>query len=345
MISMKKSFFFTALSCIFLLFLTGCQSESHYPQSLVGDWQSRVVDDVRYQLAIATDQAATLTVCNAQGMPTAAAESLTLTYDPNTGKGTLEGSGRYLTLQASNDTAFTIRMVDTDWVFTPYTPSETPILAAEDRGYWLDATTGIGLLFCPEDEQGNLPVLQIVQDDEAGTAMSFGIPGFIVYTDNTMSEGTITFIIEGDTMGYTMEQKDAQTIILSYEENGDHETLTLIHQPNATSAPATIDGVWAASMMGMFTVTATVQANGDYKADYEVIVDMTSGEKMSGTMAGHVYYSPAAGVGGIVVMSTSDSEWQEEMSMYAILVQAASPTTFNLMMGNSSDFPFTFTKQ
>lgn len=66
---------------------------------------------------------------------------------------------------------------------------------------------------------------------------------------------------------------------------------------------------------------------------------------MSGTMAGHVYYSPAAGVGGIVVMSTSDSEWQEEMSMYAILVQAASPTTFNLMMGNSSDFPFTFTKQ
>ena len=342
---MKKSFFFTALSCIFLLFLTGCQSESHYPQSLVGDWQSRVVDDVRYQLAIATDQAATLTVCKAQGMPTAAAESLTLTYDPNTGKGTLEGSGRYLTLQASNDTAFTIRMVNTDWVFTPYTPSETPIIAAEDRGYWLDATTGIGLLFCPEDEQGNLPVLQIVKDDEAGTAMSFGIPGFIVYTDNTMSEGTITFIIEGDTMGYTMEQKDAQTIILSYEENGDQETLTLIHQPNATSAPATIDGVWAASMMGMFTVTATVQANGDYKADYEVIVDMTSGEKMSGTMAGHVYYSPAAGVGGIVVMSTSDSEWQEEMSMYAILVQAASPTTFNLMMGNSSDFPFTFTKQ
>ena len=44
-------------------------------------------------------------------------------------------------------------------------------------------------------------------------------------------------------------------------------------------------------------------------------------------------------------MSTSDSEWQEEMSMYAILVQATSPTTFNLMMGNSSDFPFTFTKQ
>ena len=40
-----------------------------------------------------------------------------------------------------------------------------------------------------------------MKEDEAGTAMSFGIPGFIVYTDNTMSEGTITFLIEGDTMG------------------------------------------------------------------------------------------------------------------------------------------------
>ncbi|MGM9809635.1 MAG: hypothetical protein ACI30J_02040 [Paludibacteraceae bacterium] len=342
---MRKACFFTALSCVFLLFLTGCQSESHYPQSLVGDWQSQAVGDVRYQLAIATDQAATLTACNAQGIPTAAAESLSLTYDPNTGKGTLEGSGRYLTLQAANDTAFTIRMANNDWVFTPYTPSETPIIATEDRGYWLDATTGIGLLFCPEDEQGNLPVLQTVQDDEEGTAMSFGIPGFITYTDHTMSKGTISFIIEGDTMGYTMEQKDAQTIVISYEENGETETFTLVHQPNATNAPATVEGVWAASMMGMFTITATVQANGDYKADYEAVMDYETGEKTKGSLAGHIYYSPAAGMGGIVVTSTDNSEWQEELSMYALLVQAASPTSFNLMMGNFSDFPFTFTKQ
>lgn len=342
---MKKACFFTALSCIFLLFLTACQPESHYPQSLVGDWQSQIVGDVRYQLAITTDQAATLTTCNAQGMPTAAAESLTLTYDPNTGKGTLEGSGRYLTLQAANDTVFTIRMANADWVFTPFTPSETPITVADDRGYWKDSATGVGLLFCPKDEQGNLPVLQTATDSTDGSGMSYGIPGFITYTDHTMSKGKITFIIEGDTMGYTMEQKDAQTIILSYEEYGETETFTLVHQPDATNAPATIEGVWTASMMGMFTITANVQENGNYKADYEVIMDMTTGEKMSGSLTGHVYYSPSAGIGGIVITGSSDSEWQEDMSMYAILAQATSPTTFNLMMTNSYGFTFTFTKQ
>lgn len=342
---MRKAYFFSALSCIFLLFLTACQSESHYPQSLVGDWQSQIVGDVRYQLAIATDQVAFLTACNAQGMPTAAAESLTLTYDPNTGKGTLEGSGRYLTLQAANDTAFTILMANTDWVFTPYTPSETPITVAEDRGYWKDSATGVGLLFCPKDEQGNLPVLQIFQDEVEGAAVYYGISGFITYTDNTMSKGTISFSIEGDTMGYTLEQKDAQTIILSHEEYGETETFTLVHQPDAANVPATVEGVWTASMMGMFTITATVQANGDYNADYEVMVDMTTGEKMSGTMAGHIYYSPAAGMGGIVVTNVSDSAWQGEMSEYALLAQATSPTTFNLIMTNSYGITLTFTKQ
>ncbi len=342
---MKKACFFSAFSCIFLLFLTGCQSESHYPQSLVGDWQSQVVGDVRYQLAIATDQAATLTACNAQGMPTAAAESLTLTYDPNTGKGTLEGSGRYLTLQAANDTAFTIRMANNDWVFTPYTPSETPITVAEDRGYWQDDATGIGMLFCPKDEQGNLPVLQTYKEEGEGAAMYYGVAGTVLYTDEAQSKGAISFIVEGDTGVYALAQEDTQTLTLSYEENGETETLTLVHQPDATNAPATIEGVWTASMMGMFTITATVQANGDYKAVYEAVMDYETGEKTKGSLAGHIYYSPAAGMGGIVVTSASDSEWREDMSTYALLIQAVSPTTFSLMMTNSYGFTFTFTKQ
>ena len=342
---MKKACFFTALLCVFFLFLTGCQSESHYPQSLVGDWQSQVVGDVRFQLAIATDQVAVLTACNAQSMPTAAAESLTLTYNPNTGKGTLEGSGRYLTLQAANDTAFTLRMANADWVFTPYTPSETPITVADDRGYWKDSATGMGLLFCPKDERGNLPVLQTYKDEEQGAAMYYGIAGTVRYTDAAQREGTITIVAEGDTGVYALSQKDEQTIILSCEEYGETETFTLVHQPKTTNAPATIEGVWTASVMGMFSITATVQANGDYKADYEVIVDMTTGEKMSGTMAGHIYYSPAAGIGGIVVTSVSDSEWQGDMSEYALLIQATSSTTFNIMMTNSFGFTVTFTKQ
>ena len=344
---MRKACFFSALLCISFLFLTACQPESHYPQSLVGDWQSQVVGDMRYHLSVGSEQSATLTPCDAKGISTAASESLSLSYDPNTGKGRLEGSGRYLSLQASNDTAFTIRMANTDWVFTPYyTPSETPVIAVEDRGYWLEEETGIGLLFCPKDEEGNRPVLQTYKDESEGSAMTYGVVGTVHYADDaTQSEGTITFVTEGDTGVYTLGQQDAQTITLSYEENGETKGMTLVHQPDATNAPATIEGVWTASIMRMFTITATVQANGDYNADYEVIVDMTTGEKMSGSMAGHIYYSPAAGIGGIVVTNVSDSEWQEDMSGYALLVQATSPTTFNLMMTNSYGFTFTFTKQ
>ena len=341
---MKKAYSFTALSCIFLLILTGCQSESHYPQSLVGDWQSQVVGDVRYQLAIATDQAATLTACNAQGVPTAATESLSLTYDPNTGKGTLEGSGRYLTLQAANDTAFTIRMANADWLFTPYTPADMPIVEAEDRGYWVDEATGIGLLFCTKDEHGNLPVLKTFQEEMEGFAMMLATTGFVTYTDNTLSNGTISFFSEGDTIAYTMEQKDAETMLLTYVENGETKTLTPTHQPYATNAPATIDGSWTASMMGMLNISASVQPNGDYKADYEVMVkEMNISE--SGSMAGHVYYSPAAGMGGILVTTVSDTTWQEGVPEYALLAQATSPTTFNIMMTNAYGISLTFSKQ
>ena len=87
-----------------------------------------------------------------------------------------------------------------------------------------------------------------------------------------------------------------------------------------------------------------MQPNGDYKADYEVMVkEMNISE--SGSMAGHVYYSPAAGMGGILVTTVSDTTWQEGVSEYALLAQATSPTTFNIMMTNAYGISLTFSKQ
>ena len=329
---MKRTLYQLAIAVVAVVGLVGCEPKAEYPASLVGLWQSQTIGTEYYYLNVSSETTASL-IAYVDGKNTT--ESLSLTYDANTGKGALNGEGRMLSLSALNDSTFTIPMGAGEFVFHPaaYIPSS----AAE--GYWYAAKEEVGLLVCPPEASGDIPVLLTYVDAMEEQSVEYGLVGVLTYTDETCTEATVAMKDE------TFESVSIQIVGSDMTCFIDGEPLRMKKQPNATDAPATAEGIWlmnmSVPMMGMQqTIEVLVQTNGNCVVNWTMTQE---GYTESETITGKIYYCPVAGRGAFVpsdmfgeeaerVLRRVVSEVPAELCEMGIMFQALSATQVKLLL-------------
>lgn len=347
---MKRFFPIVTAAVAALVMFASCDPEINGPKSLVGAWQSQTINSTYYYLDVPTETEAVLSAYT-DGMLAGAQEVLALTYDANTGKGTLSGNGRSLTVTALNDTAFSVKMSAGEFVFTPATVRPVVPTAGAAEGYWYSSEWETGLLVCPAEADGGIPALMChtETDPYESSTTEMAYVGSLVYTNDQQTAGTLRTYDAGIEQTVTFDiQGDMITCV---SEAGVQ--MVLNRQPAIANAPASAEGVWSMSysIMGMvlMTLTATVQADGNCVVEYRLTEP--GEEPETGTMNCKIYYSPVAGVGAIAF----DDEGYLAPALLrkpavaedveAVLFKAVSSTAVQLSMSNEMGIDLIFRKQ
>ena len=335
-----------------LVLFAGCDPEINGPKSLVGAWQSQTINGTYYCLDVPTETKAVLSAYTG-GVLAGAQEVLALAYDANTGKGTLSGNGRSLTITALNDTVFSVKMSAGEFVFTPATVRPVAPTAGAAEGYWYSDQWKKGLLVCSAEADGGIPALMCYTETDPyeGVTAEMAMVGSLVYTNGEQTAGTIR----------TYDAGFKQTV--SFDIQGDLMTcvseagvqMVLNRQPAIANAPVSVEGVWSMSysIMGMMaiTLTATVQADGNCVVEYRLAEP--GEEPETDTMNCKIYYSPVAGVGAIAVeeeyavcpVPALLRKQAVEEDAEAVLFKALSSTAVQLSMSNEMGIDLVFRKQ
>lgn len=347
---MKRFFPIVTAAVAALVMFASCDPEINGPKSLIGAWQSQTINSTYYYLDVPTETEAVLSAYT-DGMLAGAQEVLALTYDANTGKGTLSGNGRSLTVTALNDTAFSVKMSAGEFVFTPATGRPVAPTAGAAEGYWYSSEWETGLLVCPAEADGGIPALMCHTETDlyetSTTEMAY--VGSLVYTNDQQTAGTLRTYDAGIEQTVTFDiQGDLMTCV---SEAGVQ--MVLNRQPAIANAPASAEGVWSMSysIMGMvlMTLTATVQADGNCIVEYRLTAP--GEEPETDTMNCKIYYCPVAGVGAIAF----DDEGYLAPALLrkpavtedveAVLFKALSSTAVQLSMSNEMGIDLIFRKQ
>lgn len=286
---MKKTLLFITFAITIICSSCNPTPETFFPKSLVGFWQSTPnTTNTWYGLDVTDDLSAVFLTYQAE--EEIEAITMTLTYDPNTGKGKLVGNGISLHISAVSETTFSIKMIEGDIMFTQ---GEKPAATYSLTGLWkAEAIEDIrlDLLIFPKNND-NIDIAYILVDEIFGDMLA--TMGTISSFDSKIALGELTASYHSGK--FTLDTT-ATPLKITYLE--DDITYTLTKEGKKDIILKSMKGIWHTSMPGVAEVTINVDDNNNCIIDYSII-DIANQKTKSGTTKGLLHFCPPARMGAL----------------------------------------------